>query len=159
MLEVNLINKSGRIEKDSPLFNKWGINNNGYLAINLVPDGKIKLTQQDIRELQKAKGAIRAAVDILMKMLNLQPNDLEHFYLTGSFGGQINISSIIKIGMIPPVKPEIVEGIPNGAGLGAAMFLTNEGMVLAEKLVFRTKQIDLDQDTDFINHYLTSMEF
>ncbi len=159
MLKVNLINKSGRIEKNSPLFLEWGLNNNGYLAINLVPDGKIKLTQQDIRELQKAKGAIRAAVDILMKKLNLEPNDLEHFYLTGSFGGQINIQSIIKIGMIPPVKPEIVEAIPNGAGLGAAMFLTRKGMVLAEKLAYQAKQIDLDQDTDFINHYLNSMEF
>ena len=159
MLEVNLINKSGRIEKNSSIFKKWGANNNGFQAINLVPDGKIKITQQDIRELQKAKGAIRAAVDILMKMLNLEPIDLEHFYLTGSFGGQINITSIIKIGMIPPVKQEAVKAIPNGAGLGAAMFLTNEGMALAEKLALRTKQIDLDQDTDFINHYLTSMEF
>jgi len=159
LLNVNLIEKSGRININSPLFKKWGFNDDGYLAINLEQERNIKLTQHDIRELQKAKGAIRAAIEILMNQLSLKPNDLEHFYLTGSFGGQIDINSIIGIGMIPPIRPKVVKAVPNGAGLGAAFFLSDEGMALAEKLALRTEQIDLDQDTDFITHFFASMEF
>jgi uncharacterized 2Fe-2S/4Fe-4S cluster protein (DUF4445 family) len=94
-----------------------------------------------------------------MGLLDLNPQDIEHFYLTGSFGGQIDIDSIIGIGMIPPVNPGVVKAAPNGAGLGAAMFLSDEGMALSEKLAARTRQIDLDQDTDFIDHYIGNMEF
>jgi uncharacterized 2Fe-2S/4Fe-4S cluster protein (DUF4445 family) len=159
LVQAGLINKSGRINETSPLFTKWGNTVNGIREIHLTPDGKIRLTQSDIRELQKAKGAIRAAIEILMKMLSLKPKDLVHFYLTGSFGGAINIDSILGIGMIPPVKPNVVKAAPNGAGFGAAMFLSDEGMALAEKLAAGAKQIDLDQDADFINQYIGSMEF
>ena len=70
-----------------------------------------------------------------------------------------NIGSIIGIGMIPPVNPNVVMAAPNGAGFGAAMYLSDEGMALAEKLAGQAKQVDLDQDADFINHYISSMEF
>jgi uncharacterized 2Fe-2S/4Fe-4S cluster protein (DUF4445 family) len=61
--------------------------------------------------------------------------------------------------MIPPINPGVVMAAPNGAGFGAAMFLSDEGLALAEKLVMRTRQIDLDKNTDFINHFIRSMEF
>jgi uncharacterized 2Fe-2S/4Fe-4S cluster protein (DUF4445 family) len=159
LLQAGLIEKSGRINKASPLFSKWGNTFNGIREIRLTPDGQIRLTQSDIRELQKAKGAIRAAIEILMKMLGITPQDLKRFYLTGSFGGAIDIDSIIGIGMIPPVNADVVEAAPNGAGLGAAMYLSDEGMALAEKLAVRAKQIDLDRDADFANHFIRSMEF
>jgi uncharacterized 2Fe-2S/4Fe-4S cluster protein (DUF4445 family) len=159
LLQAGLISRNGKINQAAPLFKKLGGGQNNSYEINLTPDRKIRLTQADIRELQKAKGAIKAAIEILMKLLDLKPQDLEHFYLTGSFGGQIDITSIIGIGMIPPINPGVVKAAPNGAGFGAAMFLSDEGLTLAEKLATRTKQIDLDKNTDFINHFVRSMEF
>jgi uncharacterized 2Fe-2S/4Fe-4S cluster protein (DUF4445 family) len=123
LIQAGLISRNGRINQDSPLFKKFGHLKNNSTEIYLTPEGKIRLTQNDIRELQKAKGAIRAAIDILMKLLDLKPQNLEHFYLTGSFGGQISVDSIIGIGMIPPVNPKVVKAAPNGAGFGAAIFL------------------------------------
>jgi uncharacterized 2Fe-2S/4Fe-4S cluster protein (DUF4445 family) len=123
----------------------------------LVDDSSIGLSQWDIRELQKAKGAIRAAVDTLMAHLYLKPEDLERVILTGSFGGQIDIDSAIDLGMIPPVDPSRVETIANGAGLGAAMFLTDEGFALGEELARRAGQVDLDQDPLFISRYVGAM--
>lgn len=126
-------------------------------SIPLTETGDLALTQWDIRELQKAKGAIRAAVEILMKNLGLQSGDLQRLILTGSFGGQVDIDSVLALGMIPPVKRNIVETIPNGAGLGAAMFLSDEGMSLAIELAQRSEQIDLDQDPAFIPSYIKAM--
>ena len=48
--------------------------------------------------------------------------------------------------MIPPVRREVVESIVNGAGLGAAMFLPDEGFALDEELADRAVQFDLDLD-------------
>ncbi len=130
----------------------------GIKQIQLKPETDLYLTQTDIRELQKAKGAIRAAVDLLMDQLDLSPADLTRVILTGSFGGEVDIDSILELGMIPPVKKEIVETTANGAGFGAAMFLTDEGFALGEKLAEKAKQVDLDQDAMFFDFYIEGMK-
>jgi uncharacterized 2Fe-2S/4Fe-4S cluster protein (DUF4445 family) len=115
------------------------------------------ITQWDIRELQKAKGAIRAAIDVLMGQLGLEPQDLQRVILTGSFGGQVDIDAVLGLGMIPPVLREVVETTPNGAGLGAAMMLSDEGFELGERLVSSAEQIDLDQAANFYPLYIGAM--
>ena len=132
-------------------------NADGARQIQLSPDKELYLTQLDIRELQKAKGAIRAAIDVLMLQLDLEPQDLERVILTGSFGAQVNVEAILEIGMIPPVKKEAVETIANGAGFGAAMFLTEEGFALGEKLAEKAEQVELDLDPKFNELYIGGM--
>jgi uncharacterized 2Fe-2S/4Fe-4S cluster protein (DUF4445 family) len=119
----------------------------------------LTLTQWDIRELQKAKGAIRAAIDILLSQLGLKPADLERVILTGSFGGQIDVNAVLALGMIPPVRREVVEAVANGAGLGAAMFLSDAGFALGEALAARAEQVELDLDPDFNVRYVSAMAF
>jgi uncharacterized 2Fe-2S/4Fe-4S cluster protein (DUF4445 family) len=142
-----------------PVFShRIGLDAHGTRFLRLTADGSLKLSQWDVRELQKAKGAIRAAIDILIAELNLKPADLERVILTGSFGGQIDIDAVLGLGMIPPVRREVVETTANGAGFGAAMFLTDEGFALGVELANRAEQIDLDQDADFHMRYVGGME-
>jgi uncharacterized 2Fe-2S/4Fe-4S cluster protein (DUF4445 family) len=156
--QAGVIEASGRMASHPPVFaERMGEDALGARTIPLTTDGSISLTQWDVRELQKAKGAIRAAVDILLGELDLKPADLERVILTGSFGGQIDVESVLALGMIPPVRRETVESIPNGAGLGAAMFLSDDGFDLAEKLAACAEQIDLDLDPDFNMRYVNAM--
>jgi uncharacterized 2Fe-2S/4Fe-4S cluster protein (DUF4445 family) len=136
---------------------KEDFDEHGARRIWFTGDQKLGLSQWDIRELQKAKGAIRAAVDILLTQLGLEPADLEQVILTGSFGGQIDIASVLDLGMIPPVRREVVETVPNGAGLGAAMFLSDEGFARGEQMAASAEQIDLDLDPDFNMRYVNSL--
>jgi uncharacterized 2Fe-2S/4Fe-4S cluster protein (DUF4445 family) len=116
------------------------------------------LTQHDIRELQKAKGAIRAATEILLAQVGLKASDLERVILTGSFGSQLNVEAVVGLGMIPPVDLAIVEPSANGAGLGAALFLDDDEFARGERIAAQAEQIDLDLDTEFNNRYVASME-
>lgn len=155
---AGVIDVSGRILPDPPhLAERMTTDAHDMRAIKLTGDGRLLLTQYDVRELQKAKGAIRAAIDVLMSQLNLVPDDLQKVILTGSFGGQVDIDAIIEIGMIPPVRREVVETAANGAGFGAAMFLSEEGFALGEKLAAEAKQIDLDLDANFNMLYIEGM--
>ena len=156
--KANLIESSGRITRGfTMLKNRIDYDQHGSRRIVLTPDGDLGLTQWDIRELQKAKGAIRAAVGILMERLNLTASDLQQVILTGSFGGQIDIPSAIGIGVIPPVRQEVVKTVANGAGLGAATFLSDEGFALAEEIANHAEQVELDQDPNFISRYIQAM--
>lgn len=155
---AGVIDVSGRILAAPPRFaDRITTDVHDQRAIKLTDDGRLLLTQYDVRELQKAKGAIRAAIDVLMNQLGLTPDDLQQVILTGSFGGQVDIDSIIGLGMIPPVRREVVETSANGAGFGAAMFLSDEGFALGEKLAVEAKQIDLDLDANFNMLYIESM--
>jgi uncharacterized 2Fe-2S/4Fe-4S cluster protein (DUF4445 family) len=155
---AGVIDVSGRILPDPPHFADRIVTDKfGARSIKLTDDGRLLLTQTDVRELQKAKGAIRAAIDVLMQQLNLKPDDLQQVILTGSFGGQVDIDAIIDIGMIPPVRREVVETAANGAGFGAALFLSDEGFALGEKLAAESKQVDLDLDANFNRLYIEGM--
>jgi uncharacterized 2Fe-2S/4Fe-4S cluster protein (DUF4445 family) len=155
---AGVIETTGRIVEHPPLFaDRIDKDGHGVRRISLIPDRHLTLSQWDIREVQKAKGAIRAAMEILLAQLDLQPADLERMILTGSFGGQIDIDTVLALGMIPPVRREVVKTVANGAGLGAAMFLSDDGFALGEALAARAEQIDLDQDPDFNLHFINAM--
>jgi uncharacterized 2Fe-2S/4Fe-4S cluster protein (DUF4445 family) len=153
-----VIEENGRIPETPSLFaNRLGRDWHGARTIPLTPDGSLSLSQWDVRELQKAKGAIRAAMDILMGKLGLQPEDLDRMILTGSFGGQVDIDAVIGLGMIPPVRRAAVETIANGAGFGAAQFLSDEGFAMSIELAHQAEQVDLDLDPNFIQRYINAM--
>ncbi|MEW5868239.1 MAG: ASKHA domain-containing protein [Chloroflexota bacterium] len=154
---AGVIEPNGRIAPKPPVLGERIESNAHGRRLRLTADGRLGLSQWDIRELQKAKGAIRAAIDTLMGQLGLEPQDLQRMILTGSFGGQVDICSAVELGMIPPVRLEVVETVANGAGLGAAMFLSEEGFALGEALAARAEQVDLDRDTGFIGRYIDAM--
>ena len=156
--KAGVIEPSGRIAPNPPVLADWIVpDQNTGRKILLTEDGRLALSQWDIRELQKAKGAIRAAMDTLMARLELRAQDLKRIILTGSFGGQIDIASAIDLGMIPPVALDKVETIANGAGLGAAMFLSEAGFELGERLASQAQQVDLDKDPGFSLRYVEAM--
>jgi uncharacterized 2Fe-2S/4Fe-4S cluster protein (DUF4445 family) len=154
--QAEAIEPSGRINQESRL-SAGATNGRTRRAIPLTADGDLYLTQWDIRELQKAKGAILATINILMRRLNLRPREMQRVILTGSFGGQVDVEAARAIGLIPPVSLDVIENIPNGAGLGAANFLTDEGYARAIRIAEKAEQIDLDTDPEFIDQYIEGM--
>lgn len=156
--QTGVIEASGRIAPEPPIFNdRLRQDAHGARAISLTANGALALSQWDVRELQKAKGAIRAAVEVLLGQLGLRAADLERVILTGSFGGRIDVDAVLALGMIPPVRRDVVETEANGAGLGAALFLSDEGFALGERLAARAEQVDLDLDPDFNMRFVESM--
>jgi uncharacterized 2Fe-2S/4Fe-4S cluster protein (DUF4445 family) len=154
---AGVIQVNGRIVESHPDFDTIVTEKDGSRSVLLTRDGGIRLTQWDVRELQKAKGAIRAAVDILLSELDLVPEDLQRFILTGSFGGQVDVEAAVELGMLPKVHHDIVENIANGAGFGAAIFLSDEGFARGEAIAEQAVQVDLDLAPEFNTRYVQSM--
>jgi uncharacterized 2Fe-2S/4Fe-4S cluster protein (DUF4445 family) len=170
----NVVDRSGRFVRDNPIFGPrlsqddqgvrrllitdQGVDLRGAESLEDARQVPLYLTQHDIRELQKAKGAIRAATEVLLAQLGLQPKDLTRLILTGSFGSQLNTEAIVGLGMIPPVDLDIVEPLPNGAGFGAALFLDDEEFARGERLAQEVEQVDLDLDADFNQRYIEAMD-
>ncbi|KPV61611.1 MAG: hypothetical protein AOA65_2209 [Candidatus Bathyarchaeota archaeon BA1] len=153
MLKGEVIDERGIIEADS---SRVGINKDGEREFVVVQAGKagpadIVVTQGDIREIQLAKGAIRAGVSILMQKMGLQPEQIKHLYIAGAFGTYINPASARVIGMIPNVPLNIVSSVGNAAGTGARMALIlSKARKMCEKISNGVEYVELAAHPTFI---------
>lgn len=130
----------------------------GNAVARVVIAERVALTQMDIRELQKAKAAIRVAADILLEKLNVAPRALRRVILTGSFGSQLNKDALIGIGLLPAVDRARIEMVANGAGLGAAIFLREEGFARGESLAARAQHVELNFGAGFNERFVEALK-
>jgi uncharacterized 2Fe-2S/4Fe-4S cluster protein (DUF4445 family) len=83
----------------------------------------ILLTQDDIGQLQLAKGAIHAGISLLLDTLHRPVADIQSLYLAGAFGSYLAPESARAVGMLPDLDLERVQFVGNTAGSGARLAL------------------------------------
>jgi len=127
-------------------------------------DTNIIITQGDIRELQKAKAAMRTGAWILMKRLeeerkeNVMEDDISRLFMAGAFGNYIDPENARTIGMYPEIPLERVEFVGNIAGTGSRMCLiSKEEREYAEKIAATVKYHELAADKDFQREYINAL--
>lgn len=121
---------------------------------------KVKFTQNDMRELQMAKAAIRAGVDILIKKAGITFGQVEYCYLAGGFGTKIDIKKAAGIGLIP--KELEMKTIPAGNTVLAGTKEVLIGRISKEELEriqTMADVINLAEENDFEELYLSYMDF
>jgi len=88
----------------------------------------IFLNHQDLRELQLAKGAIAAGIEILLKQMKIRTEEIDRVYLAGAFGNYISKTSALRIRLIPSeIQESKIISLGNAALNGARLFLLYEG--------------------------------
>jgi uncharacterized 2Fe-2S/4Fe-4S cluster protein (DUF4445 family) len=121
----------------------------------------VMLTQQDIRELQLAAGAIRAGMGILLRRAGLQPDQLDQILIGGGFGNFIRRSNAQRIGLLPPGIEHCRIRFQGNTSLAGARLVARwrTARELAERLAARTEHVDLSFDPDFHAAFAEAMVF
>lgn len=107
----------------------------------LLRDG-VYLTQKDIREVQLAKAAIRAGIELLLDTMGREREAVRSVLLAGAFGSYLSPESACGIGMLPPELLDRVRAIGNAAGEGAKQCALLEGDY--------RRSITLARETEFL---------
>ena len=165
LLEIGLIDETGRInhewQSNNPVIASLSehINNtDGQIAFHIYKD--IYITQKDIRELQNAKAAIAAGIQVLIEQAGISYDDIENVYLAGGFGSYINKDSAIKIGLIPSQLKNKIKSVGNAAGQGARYALLSEHhLQQAVDISKRIEYIELSASKSFNDYYIDCMMF
>ena len=89
------------------------------------PQQEIVITQGDIREIQKAKGAFLSGARLLLNQEQAQNSELDQILIAGAFGNYIHKENAKFIGLIPDINLTNIRQIGNAAGIGAQMLLMN----------------------------------
>jgi uncharacterized 2Fe-2S/4Fe-4S cluster protein (DUF4445 family) len=118
------------------------------------------LSQNDVRELQLAKGAIAAALRILLSQWGARAQELTRVYLAGAFGNYVNRSSARRIGLLE-FPEDKVHPAGNTALLGAklALFRTEDKDMEFATLRSRITHVPLASDPGFHEVFVECMSF
>jgi uncharacterized 2Fe-2S/4Fe-4S cluster protein (DUF4445 family) len=120
----------------------------------------ITVTQQDVRELQLAKGAIRSGIEALLHDAGIRAEDVDQVIIAGAFGTYIDVESAMTIGLLPRLPLERVSQVGNAAGTGARLALTSRAQrQQALALAQRVRYIELARTPNFARNYAQAMYF
>jgi len=124
----------------------------------LALTGSVRVTARDIRELQLAKGAIAAGLQLLAEQWGATVQEIERIHLAGAFGNYVNRLSAFRIGLLP-FGPEKVVPAGNTALRGAklALFSLSQGDGSYPELRAKVQHVALNQDPLFHQVYAQQM--
>lgn len=154
---------SGLVDAIAAGLELGAIQPNGRLADNrkeFVLAEPVRLNQADIRELQLAKAAIAAGIQLLIEQWGIAPDDLTALYIAGAFGNYINLAGAQRIGLID-FPAEKVQVVGNTALLGAKMSLFSSDGESGEYTDIRkcVEHVGLASDPRFMDAYVDAMSF
>ena len=144
-LQLGLINKRGRILTDDHVLP--------------LTEG-VYLTQEDIRQVQLAKGAIYAGIALLAKQLGIEIEEIQKVQLAGAFGSFLNPENACRIGLLPEALLQKIEAVGNAALSGAKMLACNKKLLpFTRNLVERTGFLELASLPSFPRIFAKAMLF
>jgi len=173
LLDVGVIDATGRIRAGADLpedvpgaVRDAVIEYDGQPAVVLVDEARSKirepilLTQRDIREVQLAKAAIQAGIQVIAAEFGVRPDQVDRVLLAGGFGNFIRRSHAKRIGLLPAVDTDRIEYIGNAASSGAKIVLAcRDCREEAERISLNTHYIELANRPDFQMHFMEAMTF
>lgn len=153
---------SGLLDLVAVLLDGEILDESGYLENKeyRLEGTEVVLTQKDIREVQLAKAAIRAGIELLTKKMGAAVEDIQKVYLAGAFGNYLTPASACRIGMIPPVLMDRIVPIGNAAGEGAKLCaLSRAEFEYSKCLAASTEFLELASLPEFQDCYVDALEF
>jgi len=160
MLRVGIIDSSGKINPGYKGVRK--IKRGKSLEFLLVEKGRreITVTQEDVSEIQLAKGAIRTGIEILLEEADIKAQDIDGVIVGGAFGTYIDPLKAMRIGMFPEIDIGKFTQVGNGAGIGAKAILISQKLrEQANQLAKKIEYLELATHSNFLEHFTRAIHF
>lgn len=150
LLDLGLLNQRGRLQTKEEA--------DGQRILRLTDE--IYLTQDDIRQVQLAKGAIKAGITLMAKQLAIAVTDIRQVLLAGAFGTFLKPASACRIGLLPEELESKITAVGNAAGSGAKILACDkEAMSLVQSLNSKIEFLELASLPEFSRTFAKAMNF
>ncbi len=122
--------------------------NNSYWGRDLI------ITEKDISNLIRTKGAVFSACSLLLKNAGLTFDKIDAFYIAGGFGQHLNIENSIRIGLLPDLNRNKFHYIGNSSLLGAYLILlSDKNREMVNEISKKMTYIELNTEPSYMNEY------
>jgi uncharacterized 2Fe-2S/4Fe-4S cluster protein (DUF4445 family) len=162
LLEAGVIDQQGKFNRnlDHPRIRE-GYDGHEYVlawAKDSAVDEDIVITEVDLDNLMRAKGAMYAGYQTLLESVSLNFNDLDRVILAGNFGNYIDLEQAICIGLLPDIERNKFFYLGNASLLGAQISLIDHKRFWERLVVSKLMtNMELSENPNFMNHYMASL--
>jgi uncharacterized 2Fe-2S/4Fe-4S cluster protein (DUF4445 family) len=162
MFELGIIDNLGKFDRDldTPRIRE----DNGVYEYVLAwkdetqIDRDVSLTEIDIENLIRAKGAIYSGCMTLLTEVGMGIEDIEKIILAGGFGSYVDLEKAMTIGLLPELDPEKVTFIGNGSLMGAKMSsLTNRIRRDVFEVIKKMTNFELSDTPSYMDNYVAAL--
>jgi uncharacterized 2Fe-2S/4Fe-4S cluster protein (DUF4445 family) len=159
---AGLINDRGRLQKQTDAVHV-GENGAEFQLVSAQDSGNgraIQIGQEDINQIQLAKGAIHAGLEILLAVSEIDPEDVEEVIIAGAFGSFLNVENAIAMGLFPELPNAVYRQVGNAAAIGAKWILiSKEARLRARQIQRQTRYHELTTYPRFNRVFAMGMLF
>ncbi|SCJ73362.1 methylamine methyltransferase corrinoid protein reductive activase [uncultured Clostridium sp.] len=162
---------TGLIEGIAELYRTGLIDETGLLAPEYFETGypltqeeqegqppSLVITQNDIREIQMAKAAIRAGLETLTAVCTIPVEEIDAMYVAGGFGYRLDLGKAAAIGLIPPLLVSRAKAVGNSSLSGVTKYMLEAGSIPSH-IAKQAREVQLADSETFRQLYLTYMYF
>ena len=162
LFEMGIINNLGKFERDldTPRIRE----KNGIYEYVLAWEDEtqigrdIVLSEIDIENLIRAKGAIYSGCMTLIEEVGVSIQDIEQIVLAGGFGSYVDLEKAMVIGLLPEFDPDNITYIGNGSLMGAKMSaLSNHIRLHVADVTKKMTNFELSETPSFMDHYIAAL--
>lgn len=161
---------TGVVETVSELLREGLVDETGLLDEDYFDDGfelaqtpqgeSVVFTQQDVREIQLAKAAVRAGIETLLCRKGLSYQSVDRVCIAGGFGFKLDHEKAVAIGMLPKEFRKKVQAVGNSSLQGAVRYLLEvKAREDVSGICSISSEINLSADKEFNEFYMEHMMF
>ncbi|MHC4713886.1 MAG: ASKHA domain-containing protein [Planctomycetota bacterium] len=165
LLRLGVIDRTGRLNREGGC-SRIRTRDDGVDEYVIVPakqtghDKDIVLAQEDIINLVRAKAAIYAASQIIMKQVGLDFDEIEEIMVAGAFGNYLDIENAVLIGLLPDVPATRIRFVGNTSIAGAKLAcLSREKFREAQEIAGSITYCELSTDPRFMDEFVSACFF
>ena len=128
---------------------------------NNADERRTTLNQQDVRQLQLAKGATAAAAETLLRSVGVEAAGIKKCFICGNFGNALDLEAVEKTGLLPAALTKNAVYFGNAALRGAELILLSKTAALheASEIAAKTSVVQLADSAFFAEKYIQRMNF
>ncbi|MDM8525824.1 ASKHA domain-containing protein [Desulfococcaceae bacterium HSG8] len=163
MFEMGILDSQGKFDRDSdtPRIRKSEEGIWEYVVAwqeDTQIDRDIVLTEVDIENLIRAKGAIYSGCQTLLDEVGMDIGMVERIILAGGFGSYVDLEKAMTIGLLPETDPDRITFIGNSSLMGARMSaLSNHIRLEVTEVTKKMTNFELSETRSFMDHYVAAL--
>lgn len=158
----HLINERGRFDRHHHRVRE-GRHGPEFLLVSADQNGSqrdVVITQEDVNEIQLAKGAIRAGLEVLLDATGTAPEEVKEVIIAGAFGSFLKVQSALDVGLLPCLPDASYRQVGNAALIGARWALASrQARKRARQIASQTNYLELTTYPRFNRRFALGMLF
>jgi uncharacterized 2Fe-2S/4Fe-4S cluster protein (DUF4445 family) len=160
LFRCGIINAKGKFIKEGRRIKRdeYGVGRYAAAFAEETGDGReVALTETDIDNFIRAKGAIFSAIRTMLAAVDYPFDAIEDVYVAGGIGSGINMGQAIRIGMFPNLPLEKFHYIGNSSMLGAyAMMCSRRAAAMVTEIAGGITYLELSSHPGYMDEFVAA---